>query len=136
MMLSFHKTDLVPGAPRFLPYPLVVAALSLGAGLPLESGVASFLQENGVDTDIARSRWYFEIWHRGDVDEIAARASFAWQDGIAITEAVNIEPHYQGLNLEPYLLTLGHGLWGAGTVGNQSTDVSTSSSSSSQSPQT
>ncbi|CAN0596606.1 unnamed protein product, partial [Ectocarpus sp. 12 AP-2014] len=64
MMLSFHKTDLLRGSPRFLPYPLVVAALSLGAGLPLESEVARFLHENGVDTDVDRSRWYFEIWDR------------------------------------------------------------------------
>jgi len=111
MMLSFHKTDLLPGSPRFLPYPLVVAALSLGAGVPLEGGVADFLHQHGIDTDVARSRWYLEVWHRGDVDEIAAKASFAWQDGSVIPEAVHIEPDYHGLNLEPYLLALGRGLW-------------------------
>ena len=79
--------------------------------MPLESGVASFLHENGVDINVDRSRWYFEIWHRGDIDEIAAKASFIWHDGSVITEAVHIAPGYDGLNLEPYLITLGRGLW-------------------------
>ena len=111
MMLSFHKTDIVPGAPRFLPYPLVVAIVSLGAGVPLEAGIADLLHEHGIDIDVARNRWYLEIWHRGDIDETAAKASFAWLDGNVIVEAVHIEAGYHGLNLEPYLVNLGCGLW-------------------------
>ncbi|WP_282129779.1 hypothetical protein [Roseobacter litoralis] len=110
MMLSFHKSALKPGAPRFLPHPLVTMVLSLGAGLPLEDSIQSFLHQNGVDTGVARNRWYVEIWHRGDVDEIAAKASFAWHDGNVVVEAVHIEPDHHGLNLEPFLYTLGFGL--------------------------
>ncbi len=111
MLYSFHKSALKPGAPRFLPHPLVTIVLSLGAGLPLEDSIESFLHQNGVDTGVARNRWYVEIWHRGDFDEIAAKASFAWHDGNVIAEAVHIETVYHGLNLEPYLVNLGRGLW-------------------------
>tara|TARA_R110002072_G_scaffold180668_1_gene336658 strand:+ start:225 stop:527 length:303 start_codon:yes stop_codon:yes gene_type:complete len=90
---------------------MVTIVLSLGAGLHLEGGIADFLHDNGIDIDVAKSRWYFEVWNRGDVDEIAAKASFAWHDGNVIAEAVYIEAGYHGLNLEPYLVKLGRGLW-------------------------
>ncbi|WP_299855293.1 hypothetical protein [uncultured Roseobacter sp.] len=112
MMYSFHKSDLRPGAPRVLPAPLIPAALFLGAGLALHPEIDEFLSENGVDTNIATNRWYFEVWYRGEETEHAASASYVWDSDQVVCEAITVEPAYASLNMETYLDQIGHGIWG------------------------
>jgi len=113
MFYSYHTSDLNSDAPRVLPAPMIVGALYLGAGIPLEDEMAEFLVNHGGDPTDERGRWYVEIWDRSGQDVIAAKASFIWSDGDVLCEAISVHPEYASLDVEAYLQRLGCGLWSA-----------------------
>lgn len=113
MMYSLHPTDLKPDARHVAPLPLVPQAQFHPAGVFLPADVAVFLENHDVYPRPDLNRWHVSIWN-AETDEAnpVAQASFVWDYQRVICEAIEVQDVYQSINLEPYILQLGFGLWG------------------------
>lgn len=111
MLYSFHQSDLAPGAPRVLPYPLIPVAIFMGMANPPSDEIAEFIMEHSDGPVAAINRWYIEVTDITSGGTAAAQASYVWQDGQVVCEAISVEPGHQGANIQPYLDQLGSGLW-------------------------
>ena len=115
MMYSLHPTDLKSDARRVAPHPLVPQAQFHSAGVFLPADVAAFLESHDVYARPDLNRWYVSVWNTETDDTApAAQASFVWDYQHVICEAIEVQQVYLPLNLEPYIMQLGYGLWGAG----------------------
>ena len=113
MIYSLHPTDLKPDARRVTPHPLVPQAQFHPAGVFLPADVAVFLENQDVYPRPDLNRWLVSIWNvETDDNSPAAQASFVWDYQRVICEAIEVQDEYLTLNLEPYILQLGYGLWG------------------------
>ena len=115
MIYSLHPTDLKPDARRVTPHPLVPQAQFHPAGVFLPADVAVFLENHDVYPRPDLNRWHLSIWNTEAEDATpAAQASFVWDYQRVICEAIEVQDVYRSLNLEPYIMQLGYGLWGLG----------------------
>jgi hypothetical protein len=113
MIYSLHPTDLKPDARRVAPHPLVPQAQFHPAGVFLPADVAVFLENHDVYPRPDLNRWHVSIWNvETDDNSPAAQASFVWDYQRVICEAIEVQDVYHSLNLEPYIMQLGYGLWG------------------------
>lgn len=115
MMYSLHPIDLKPEARRVAPHPLVPQAHFHPAGVFLPADLAVFLESYDVFPRPDLNRWHVSIWNT-ETDDTgpAAQASFVWDYQRVICEAIEVQDVYLSLNLEPYIMQLGYGLWGVG----------------------
>lgn len=113
MMYSLHPTDLKPDARRVAPHPLVPQTQFHPAGVFLPTDVATFLEIHDVYPRPDLNRWHVSIWNAETDDNTpAAQASFVWDYQRVICEAIEVQDGYRAINLRPYVMQLGYGLWG------------------------
>jgi len=113
MMYSLHPTDLKSDARRVAPHPLVPQAQFHPAGLFLPADLAAFLGSHDVYPRPDLNRWHVSIWNTETDDAApAAQASFVWDYQRVICQAIEVQEVYYSINLEPYMMQLGYGLWG------------------------
>ena len=114
MELSFHHTDLQSEAPRVLPHPLVPEVRFVAAGTSMPSDLEQFLEGRSAGGINDINRWYVTVWHRQGVETLAAQATFIWNNyhQQVCGEALYIDDQFKALNLRPYIMMLGYGLWG------------------------
>lgn len=111
-VFSFHRSDLVPGAPRVLPAPMTAGALFLSAGKNMTDEIADFLLDHGRPLDLERNIWVAIAWDRRRGDQPVGQAAFGWIDGAVVREAISVHPEYAGINLAGFLDHMGSALFG------------------------
>lgn len=117
MLFSFHKSDLEPadeGMPllRALPYPLSSTAIYLRPDQMPEAW-SEAITEVGGDPNVKRGRWVLvEIRDERVPDALVAFCVVVLEKGRSVTEALQVMPTYQPMNLAQYLHSLGQRLRG------------------------
>ncbi len=114
---TYLETDMLKGAPRVLPAPLVAGAIFLsGVYEEYTDELEDFLELCGIDLAEPRHVWMTFVWDTTKGKEAVAQAAFSWIGDHVVLEGMFVDPEYQPLNLDSFLVGMGSALFGSKPV--------------------